>query len=232
MIPNFYDPAEFEYTDEKSDYMLFIGRVQKCKGLDTALKLSEYTGDRLIIAGPGDLSSAEVSIPKQVEFVGLANLYERRILYRDARVAVLMSEFLEPGHSTHIEAGFGKCPIIVPNTGITMDFVRQGYNGYRCHPKDFSDVVNAYENIDLIDPDNCLDYAMNFSMERVALIYHEWFHKIIRRAECGDWDVLQPEYRTDLGWLAFPEFPYPAAAVARRREQIQSQIGKEIAMEQ
>ena len=229
-IPNFYDPSEFERTDKKSDYMLFIGRIEKCKGLNMALKLAEYTGDRLIVAGPGDLSAAEVPIPKSVEFVGVADLDKRKELYRDARVAVLMSRFLEPGHSTHIEAGFGECPIIVPNTGITMDFVRQGYNGFRCHPDDFSDVVNAYENIDLIEPANCFDYAMNFSMDRIALIYHEWFHKIIRNAECGEWDVLPPEYRTDLSWLAFPEFPYPAEAVARRREQIQSQIGREMAM--
>ena len=229
VIPNFYDPRDYPYNPNAGgDYLFFIGRVHPCKGLTTAIKLAEYTGEKLVVAGPGDINSAGVPIPKNVEYVGVLDLEARGQYYHDAIACVLPSEFLEPGHSTHIEAGYAGRPIIVPNQGITMDFVRQGVNGFRCHPNDFPDYVEAYERInDEIAPADCRAYAMNFSMDRVSLVYHEWFHKIIANAHRAKWEV--PERRVDLEWLSFPEFPYPAEKVEQKITAIQGKIEAETA---
>lgn len=227
VIPPMYDPRDIEYSPNHKGYMLLIGRVDPCKGLDIAIKLAEYTGDQLIVAGPGDINSANVPIPKNVEYVGVLDLKGRSDAYRDARVVVLPSRFLEPGMNTHIEANGAGKPIIVPDHGITMDYVIQGFNGFKCQPDDFADFVEAYENIEIIKPENCRDYAMNFSLDRISLMYHEYFHKIIRNAYYDKWEVPPKDDRTDLDWRAFPEIPYPAEKVESKIKAIQDAITAE-----
>ena len=241
VIPPMTDPRDIEYSENKKDYMILVGRINRCKGLDIAIKLAEYTDTKLIIAGMRDkhkhlknLSDREyleyvaaVKVPDNVEFIGTADLKTRSTLYRDARVAVFMSRFLEPGHNTHIEANMAGTPIIVPNHGITMDYVMQGVNGFLCHPDDFSDVVDAYESIDQIKPSDCRDYAMNFSLDRISLMYHNWFHKVIQNSHRDFWEVIPKDNRIDKDWLRFPEYPYPHEKVKQKIVEIRHKIASE-----
>lgn len=238
VIPPMSDPRDFEYSENKSDYMLLIGRVDRCKGLDIAIKLAEYTGDKLIIAGPLKEDAdgkpiplkdiASVPIPKNVEYIGIADADMRRELNRDARVCVLPSRFLEPGHNTHIEAALSGTPVLVPFSGITMDYVWQGINGFLCQPDDFADYVEAYERIDEIKHWDCLQYGLNFSLDRLSLFYHEWFHRIIRNAHRDFWEVPPKNTRADLNWLdPKPIYPYPTEKVETKIKQIQNKIEAE-----
>lgn len=54
VIPNAYDLGEFTHRAKKDDYLLFMGRVIREKGIDIAVEVAERTGKRLVIAGPKD----------------------------------------------------------------------------------------------------------------------------------------------------------------------------------
>ena len=57
VIPNYFDPTDFEYNENKEDYFLYLGRVYGGKGVNIAIQVTEKLGYKLKIAGQGDLKS-------------------------------------------------------------------------------------------------------------------------------------------------------------------------------
>ncbi len=53
VIPNYFDPKDVEFSDQKDDYYFFIGRMIKRKGILIAAKACNALGKKLIIAGQG-----------------------------------------------------------------------------------------------------------------------------------------------------------------------------------
>lgn len=198
VIPNFYDLEHFEYSEQKDDYMLFLGRIHRCKGIEIAFRLAEYTNTPLVVAGQGDINTLDLKIPKQVEYVGIADVATRSKLYAKAIATVCPSMYLEPGLGVHVETNFAGTPPITTNWGAPMELLRHGINGYRCHS--FDQFVWALENVDRIDPKTCRHHAMQFSNEKASINYHEVFHTILQNDQDNWWNV-NPD-RTNLDWLA------------------------------
>lgn len=197
VLPNLYDFEHFKFSAEKDDHLLFLDRVHPCKGLEIAFNLAEYTNTRLIVAGPGDINGLGFPIPKQVEYVGVADLEMRADLLEKAMAVVCPSLFIEPGLGVHIEALFAGTPPFTTNWGAPMDYNDSGRIGFRC--QDFNDFVVALENIETIDPYACRDYAIQFGLDRASISYHDWFHRIIRHENVGVWSVDTD--CKDLDWI-------------------------------
>ncbi|MBY9078662.1 glycosyltransferase [Paenibacillus sp. HN-1] len=51
-VHNGVDTESYEFSAEKEDYLLFMGRIVREKGVLEAMALAEMTGQRLVIAGP------------------------------------------------------------------------------------------------------------------------------------------------------------------------------------
>ena len=51
VIPNYFDLDQFEYTDKKEDYFLFLGRVYAGKGVHIAEQVCKAAGVKLKVAG-------------------------------------------------------------------------------------------------------------------------------------------------------------------------------------
>ena len=49
---NGIDLESYTYSEMKEDYLLFLGRIDKGKGVEDVIRLGERTGIRTIIAGP------------------------------------------------------------------------------------------------------------------------------------------------------------------------------------
>ena len=58
VIPNYFDPDDFLIPvpnhDAREDFILFIGRLMKTKGLEVAMRLADKVGMPLYVAGQGD----------------------------------------------------------------------------------------------------------------------------------------------------------------------------------
>lgn len=178
VIPNAFTPDEFEYSDKKSDYFLYLGRITSVKGIHLAIQMTQYTGKKLIIAGPGDLSSLEYqSVPEHVTMYGYANPEQRKQLLRDAQALIAPTYYIEPFGNIVVEALMSGTPVITTDWGGFADTNVQGVTGFRC--RNFKEFVDAVEHISEIKPNDCRDHAMaNYSESVVHDQFDRYFQHI------------------------------------------------------
>lgn len=181
VISNGFDPNEFDYNENKKDYILYFGRVIESKGIHLAIQATEKVEKKLIIAGPGSLSTLGYSkIPDHVTCVGLCDADQRKILMRDAAAIIGPTYYVEPFGNMIIEGYLSGTPAITTDWGGFTETVVNGVTGYRC--RDFKEFVYALTNLDKIDPKVCKKWAIdNYSEDVVYPRLHEYFQKILAK---------------------------------------------------
>lgn len=208
VVPNYFDPRDFDFSAQKQDYFLFLGRVYAGKGIDVAVQATEATGDRLIIAGQ---NPDGLSFPPHVEFVGYADVNRRRHLMTGARGAFVASQYLEPFGGVQIEMLMSGTPTITTDWGSFAENNLHGITGYRC--RTFDQFVWATENIDRIDPHACRQWAENFTLDVIAPQYEEYFQNVMDVHTGRGWYQRHPERSR----IVSNERHYPRHNHGRRR---------------
>jgi len=190
VIPNFFNVDDFEYNEAREAWMCYIGRIHPCKGLEIIFDLAEATDTHIKVAGPGDIHKLGLRVPKQIEFVGIADRKMRKHLLKFAKALICPSLYLEPFLGTHVEALFPGCPVITVDFGAPMEYCEDEVTGFRCMNMD--DFMYAMRNIEQIDPKACRQHSLRFTMKRAAISYHEYFHRVLRNNSQG-WHSYDPE---------------------------------------
>jgi len=195
VIPNYFDTDDFTYNDNKEDYFLFLGRVYEGKGVHVAIQATEAAGQKLVIAGQKPDS---MTFPKHVEFVGYADIQKRKELMSKAKGAFVPSMYVEPFGGVQVEMLLSGTPTITTDWGSFTENNIHGLTGYRC--RTFDHFVWATENIENIKPENCRKFAENFTFEKVAPMYEEYFQMVLDVYQDKGW--YRRHNRSDLNWLA------------------------------
>lgn len=199
VIPNYFDPNEFLYSDTKSDYILYLGRIIKSKGLDICIQLAQELGVNLIIAGQGDIKSLGYVESENIKIVGHADVEKRKHLMSNAKCLLLPSYYFEPFGNVVIEAMLSGTPVITADWGAFPEINLHGITGYRC--RTFEQFVWAVKNIDKIKPIDCRNWAMqNYNMDRVIMMYDEYFDMLYKRYN-GIGYYEKNDDRYELDWL-------------------------------
>jgi glycosyltransferase involved in cell wall biosynthesis len=174
VIPNYFDPDDFEYRYDKEDYFLYLGRVYTGKGVDIAIEVTQALGKKLIIAGQTD---GTIKFPDNVEYVGYADVATRKKLMAGACGSFLPTRYIEPFGGVAVENLFSGTPIITTDWGAFTEYNAHGVTGFRC--RTFDDFCTAAENINRIRPINCFKQAQHYSLEAIAPRYEKYFQDVL-----------------------------------------------------
>ena len=194
VIPNYFDPDDFTFQEKKEDYFLFLGRVYSGKGIDIAIQATEVAGEKLIIAGQ---NPDNLQFPPHVEFVGYADTEKRKKLMAGAKGAFVPSMYVEPFGGVQIEMLLSGTPTITTDWGSFTENNIHGVTGYRC--RTFDQFVHATQNIHKIDPKNCRTWAENFTLDKVAPMYEEYFQNVLDVHTNRGW--YERHERDNLDWF-------------------------------
>ena len=201
VIPNCFEPGDFRFEPDKDDYLLFLGRVNSGKGIHIALEVAAAADVPIVVAGPGEYATSY----RKAVFVGIVNQQTRAELLARARALIAPSMFAEPFCGVVTEAHFSGTPTITTDWGAFAENNLHGLTGYRC--RTFEHLLWAVGNTHKISPQHCRAWAQdNFSVERVAVMYDEFFYSVMNVARGHGW--YQPNNnRRHLSWL---ERVYPS----------------------
>lgn len=208
VIPNYFDPDDFPFSEEKDDYFLFIGRMVKRKGPQIAADVTRILKAPLIMAGQGVISKKHGVIKAEeltvsghhIKHIGYADVEKRGELMSRARAVFVPSWYLEPFGGVAVEAQMCGTPVISTDWGAFPETVVHGVTGYRC--RTMAQFVEAAKQVNKLDPFVIRDWAVdNYSLKVVAQRYEDYFRTLIYQWGKG-WDTIRDD--VDLGaWAMY-----------------------------
>lgn len=194
VIPNCFYPEDFEYQETKEEYFLYLGRIISRKGIHIARETCQKLGVKLVVAGQLSDESVDLS---GVEYVGCAGPALRRSLLSKAKALFAPTVYIEPFGGVTIEAALSGTPTITTDWGAFSETILHGKTGFRC--RTLEQFCWAAKNIDIIKPIDCHQWAINnFSVNRVKLMYDEYFNQL--SGLFGDGWYANKD-RNELNWL-------------------------------
>ena len=204
VIPNYFNTEDFIYSKEKHNYFLYIGRVYDGKGVHIAIQATKEIGAQLIVAGQGSLKEMGYDTPPEhVLEIGYADIEARKTLMSNAKACFVASLYNEPFAGVQIESMLSGTPVISTDWGALAELNIHGKTGYRC--RTFEQFVWAAKNIDKIKPENCREWGLNFTYDKVGKMYEEYFTSLLNIHGKNGWYEPNTE-RNELDWL---ERQYP-----------------------
>ncbi len=176
VIPNFFDPADLEFSADKDDYLLYLGRLTPRKGLEIVAELAKR--HRVITAGQGN-----ERVPG-TEHAGVVRGTEKAALLAGARALICPTQYIEPFGGVAAEAMLSGTPVITSPFGAFTETIAHGLTGYRCHT--LAEFLQAADTADELDPKTIRDWATErFTPEAVAPQWNRWLGRLASLYDLG-----------------------------------------------
>lgn len=199
VIPNYFDLDMFKYKEKKSKYYLFMGRLIKRKGIEIIKQLSKVMKIKIKVVGAGDTDLLELENHQNIDYVGMADVHERKRLLRNAKALIAPTLYIEPFGGVVVEAMLSGTPVITTDWGGFTETVLHGITGYRC--RSFHDFMEAIRKIDEIDPKNCREWGKNYSKDKIKYMYENYFLKLYDYENGKEWLDFGENIEDKLSWL-------------------------------
>ncbi|TCM99443.1 glycosyltransferase involved in cell wall biosynthesis [Paenibacillus sp. BK033] len=120
---------DYTFRTTKQNYMLFLGRVIKKKGVHLAIKVAKKTGKRLIIAGTLNdkkyyNSKIKPHLGKNIRYVGIVGGERKRQLLANASFVLFTSTWDEPFGLVLVESMASGTPVLGFRKGGVTEVLR------------------------------------------------------------------------------------------------------------
>ena len=182
LIPNGVplDKYKFNAAVAVDAPLIFLGRIERIKGVHTAIEVSKRTGRKLIIAGNYDSSGhnhryyIKEVLPhcdgRLIQYIGAVDDFRKSELLGSSAALLFPVEWEEPFGIVMVEALACGTPVIAFDRGAVSEIITHGVNGYVC--KDTNDMSAAVDKIGSLDRVNCRRTAEErFSAEVITAEY-------------------------------------------------------------
>nr|WP_276510125.1 glycosyltransferase [Paenibacillus qinlingensis] len=142
VVHNGINPDEYEYSEGKDDYLLFIGRILPDKGVIHAIEVAERNHQKLIIAGPikdeeyfRNILLPRINNNEKIHYIGAVASKQKQELLKRARCVLFPSIWKEPFGLVLIEAMISGTPVLALNNGAALE-VLEGFPQLVCNSID------------------------------------------------------------------------------------------------
>lgn len=170
--------------------LVFLGRLERCKGAHTAIDVAQRSGRRLIVAGtisplPDEREYFDRELkPRfdgtQVSYIGPVNDAEKLTLLASAAALLLPIEWEEPFPVVQPEALLCGTPVVAFRRGGVPEGITDGLTGFVCDTTD--QMIAALLRLRTIDRAACRREAeRRFSDEVIADEYEALYHEASRQ---------------------------------------------------
>jgi glycosyltransferase involved in cell wall biosynthesis len=179
---------EYTFSDEKADYVTFLGRMAPCKGPHLAIAAARQAGVRLKLAGEiqpafrdyWDHDVAPLIDGRQIEYVGEADFEMKNQLLSKACALLFPIQWEEPFGLVMIEAMACGTPVLAFPGGAVEEIVQDGINGWIC--RDVADMADRIASLS-VAPAVCRQIVeTRFSVATMAQAYLDVYrHALLQR---------------------------------------------------
>jgi glycosyltransferase involved in cell wall biosynthesis len=138
VVYNGQDVASVPFGPVADDYLLFVGRSTREKGIDAAIRAATLAGERLVIAAkvrePIEREVFETDVrpalePGRIDFVGEVSGAVRDRLFARAKATLMLDDWPEPFGLVAIESLAAGTPVIATPCGALPEIVHHGLDG-------------------------------------------------------------------------------------------------------
>jgi glycosyltransferase involved in cell wall biosynthesis len=184
--PNGLDLSRYPFTNERGDYLLFLGRMSKKKGAHRAVAVATEAGLPLKIAGKMREAKernyfaefVEPHLGGGIEWLGEVSHEEKVELLQHARATLFPIEWEEPFGLVMIESMACGTPVIATARGAVPEVIEHGRSGVIV--EDYRLIPAALEVADRLDPREVRrDVEERFSRRRMVRDYVKAFESAV-----------------------------------------------------
>ncbi len=163
-VYNAIDFSHYKLNEDVSDDapLMFLGRLDRIKGVHTAIRVAIKTGNQLIIGGnishtADNYAYFENEIEPQIDgnqikYLGALTDAEKNIYLGQSKALLFPIEWDEPFGMVMIEAMACGTPVIAFNKGSVPEIIKHGTNGFRCNTQDeMTHLVQQVKKINRFD---------------------------------------------------------------------------------
>ncbi|MFF2888679.1 FkbM family methyltransferase [Paenibacillus sp. NPDC057967] len=200
-IYNGVSPNEFDYAEQKSDFLLYMGVISPHKGIHHAIHIAEATGQKLVIAGPvysTEYFQAEIEPALRrnplLQYVGEVGGIEKRRLLKEARCMLFPTCCEEAFGLVMVEAMMSGTPVLALANGAVPE-VMSGFPELVC--QSVEEMLDKAERSRFPSSPALRSYAMSrFIDEEMARQYVQLYRRLLavnERTAAGieQWKALQ-----------------------------------------
>ena len=153
ILPN---PVEHENVTpnfKHKNYILFYGRLEKCKGIFTLLKsMKQLPGIELRVIGDGSelddcMKFVNKNLMKNVRFLG--TIWDHKLCeeINNCSFVIVPSEWYEPSPYSILQSFAAGKAVIGSNLGGIPDLIIDKYNGLLFKPGDYKELANKIKSL-------------------------------------------------------------------------------------
>ncbi len=191
VIHNCAPVEQFSFRDDVDPAtapLVFLGRLERCKGAHTAVAIAKQLGRRLIVAGnisslPNERKYFHEAIAPHLDeelisYIGPVDNVAKNGLLGSAAALLLPIEWEEPFPVVLPEALLCGTPVIAFRRGGVPEGIDHGRTGFLCDTKE--EMVAAVQQLSKIDRAVCRAEGMRrFSDDAILAEYEQLYYRLL-----------------------------------------------------
>jgi len=177
--------ANFEFNQHPENYIFWMGRIHKDKGIEDAIQFAKKTREKMIIAGPvrdQEYFDLEVKpfLSEMVEYIGELDSKKKIEYYKNAKAFLVTTKRDESFGLVAAESMACGTPVVAYNRGALAEVVADGETGFIVEPDNIDQLVEKSKLIDSINRQSCRKRVEeNFDIKIMMERYLELYQKLL-----------------------------------------------------